>query len=195
MFAAKDELRQEMRSRRLALAPEEPARRGAQAATHVLDLPEVQAARRVALFAPVRNEIDTRPLHTALAARGVEVAYPRIVDGGPLAFAAVDAPDALAPGRFGIPEPAPDARAVAATDLDVLVVPGLAFDPMGERLGWGHGHYDRTLQRAPAALRVGYAYDFQIVPVVPAGADDERMDVVASESGARRVAPAQRRLR
>ncbi len=187
MHAAKDELRQKMRDLRFALAANEAERRSALAAPHVLALPEIVAARRVALFAPVRNEIDTRPLHAALVARAVAVCYPR-VDGAALSFATVDDLAALVPGRLGIPEPAPGARPVATSDIDVFVIPGLAFDLLGERLGWGRGHYDRTLAAARAALRVGYAYDFQIVALVPVGADDERMDVVVTCAGARRTA-------
>src|SRR5262249_37661523 len=151
---------------RFALAPDEVARRSALAAPHLLSLPEVESARRVALFAPVRNEIDTRPVHEALVERGVTVCYPRVA-GPTLSFGAAADLRPLVPGKPAIPEPAPDAPAVAAADLDVLVIPGLAFDLLGERLGWGGGHYDRTLAAAPAALRVGYAYDFQIAPVVP----------------------------
>ncbi len=192
MRAAKDELRQRMRDLRFSLDPAEAARRSARAAPHLLALPEVGAARCIALFAAVRNEIDPRPAHAALVARGVVTCYPRI-DGAILQFAAVADLGALVPGRLDIPEPPPGARPVAATDVDVFVIPGLAFDPLGERLGWGGGHYDRTLATAPAALRVGYAYDFQVVPVVPVGADDERMDVVVTCTGVRRIPS--RRLR
>ncbi len=195
MRAAKDELRLKMRQLRLALDPRDATRLGALAAPHVLDLPELAGARSVALYAPVRGEIDTRPLHDALAARGVSCVYPGIGPSLPLVFARA-APEDLVPDRLGIPSPPPHAPVVAAADIDVFVVPGLAFDLAGERLGWGRGHYDRTLAGAPRALRVGYAYDFQIVPAVPVHADDEHVDVVVTEAGARRTTkPHLRRLR
>src|SRR5258708_3768906 len=112
MRPAKDELRQRMRDLRIALAPDEARRRSALAAPHLLALPEMAAAGRVALFAPVRNEIDTRPVHAALAPVAL-VCYPR-VDGPTLSFAAVPDRDALVPGQLGIPEPPPDAAPVAA---------------------------------------------------------------------------------
>jgi 5-formyltetrahydrofolate cyclo-ligase len=185
--AAKDELRQRMRDLRYALTSDEVARRSALAAPHVLALPEVAAARRVALFAAVRKEIDTAPIHDALRARGVETLYPR-VEGGGLAFAGVAERAELLAGPLGIPAPPTAAPSAAATEIDVFVIPGLAFDELGERLGWGRGHYDRALASAPRALRVGYAYDFQVVPVVPVGADDARMDVVVTCRGSRRIA-------
>lgn len=196
MDAAKDELRQKMRDLRLGLSPEDVRRRGAHAAPYLLALPELAQVRRVALFAPVRNEIDTMPLHHALRQRGVVVLYPRIVATDTLSFAAVASLDDMRPGQLGIPEPAAAEPEIATTAIDVFVVPGLAFGPAGERLGWGRGHYDRTLAGAPLALRVGFAYDFQVVPVVPVGADDVCMDVVVSCAGAHRIAePHLRRAR
>jgi 5-formyltetrahydrofolate cyclo-ligase len=175
-----------MRAMRLDLSADEVARRSAVAAAHLLALPEVEAAGRVALFASVRNEIDTRPVDAALRARGATVLYPRVA-GATLAFAAVDSRASLVAGDLGIPEPPADAQPVPVEAIDVFVIPGLAFDTDGERLGWGRGHYDRTLAAAPAALRVGYAYDFQLVPIVPANADDERVDVVVTCRGACRT--------
>jgi 5-formyltetrahydrofolate cyclo-ligase len=193
MHAAKDELRQKMRRLRSSLDPREAQRLAALAAPHLVGLSDLVAVRRVALYAPVRGEIATRPLHDALAARGVVCAYPRMTDG-PLEF--VDAaPAELVPDRFGIPSPALGAAAVPPAEIDAFVVPGLAFDLDGERLGWGRGHYDRTLAGAPAALRIGFAYDFQIVPAVPIDADDEHVDILVTESGARRTKKPHRRLR
>jgi 5-formyltetrahydrofolate cyclo-ligase len=141
----------------------------------------------VALFGSVRGEIDTAPLHAALAAGGATLAYPRVVAGTRmLAFHAVADADALRPSRaLGVPEPPADAAAVALADIRVFIVPGLAFDASGARIGWGRGHYDHTLAAAPRALRVGYAFELQILQAVPAGAGDERMDVLCTEAGAR----------
>lgn len=194
MHAAKDELRQKMRRLRSSLDPREAETLAERAAPHLVGLPDLAAVRRIALYAPVRGEIATRPLHEALAARGIACAYPRIAASGPLEF--VDAtPATLVADRLGIPSPATDAPAVPLAEIDAFVVPGLAFDLDGERLGWGHGHYDRTLAGASAALRIGYAYDFQIVPAVPIDADDEHVDVLVTESGARRTQKPHRRLR
>jgi 5-formyltetrahydrofolate cyclo-ligase len=194
MHAAKDELRQKMRRLRSSLDPREAERLAALAAPHLVGLSDLASVRRVALYAPVRGEIATRPLHDALSGRGIACAYPRIAADGPLEF--VDAaPADLVADRLGIPSPAADATPVPLADIDVFVVPGLAFDLDGERLGWGHGHYDRTLAGAPAALRVGYAYGFQIVAAVPIDADDEHVDLVVTETGALRARKPHRRLR
>jgi 5-formyltetrahydrofolate cyclo-ligase len=199
MRAAKDDLRQRMRNLRLALDPREAAERSAQAARVFLglfpDLAELQTARCVALYAPVRGEIDTRPLDDQLSAQNVACVYPRLGKDPTLTFARAR-PDALVAGRLGIPAPPDLAETVRPTDVDVFVVPGLAFDLAGDRLGFGGGYYDRTLAGAPTALRVGFAFEFQIVPAVPVHADDEHVDIVVTEAGARHTTrPHLRRLR
>jgi 5-formyltetrahydrofolate cyclo-ligase len=186
MRTAKDELRQEMRKLRLALDPHVAAVRAGQALAHFLDLSEWRAARCVALYAPVRGEIDTRPLDDALTGRGLVCVYPRI-GGEPVLSFARAAPVALLVGRHGIPAPADELPEVALSDIDVIVVPGLAFDLSGARLGFGGGYYDRTLAAATRALRVGFAFEFQVVPAVPVHAGDEHVDIVVTEAGARRT--------
>ena len=97
----------------------------------------------------------------------------------------------LAPGRWSVPEPAAP-RWVAAEDVDLALVPGLAFDAAGGRLGHGGGYYDRLLARAEPriACRAGIAWACQIVDRVPTGPHDVRMDWVVTEKEIRRVAPA-----
>jgi 5-formyltetrahydrofolate cyclo-ligase len=186
MRAAKVELRRTMRERRVALPAADAARLAARAAVHLAALPALAAARVVALYAPVRGEIDTAPIAQALRARGLMLCYPRVVPAHRhLHFHAVADERALCPSPgLGIPEPPADLPRVAAHEIDLFVVPGLAFDRAGERLGWGRGYYDTTLAAAPEAFRVGYAYDFQLVPAVPVSADDERVDVLVTETGA-----------
>jgi 5-formyltetrahydrofolate cyclo-ligase len=181
-----------MREARDAVAPEEVTRASAAAAAHVLALDEVRAAGVVALYAPIAGskELETQAIHEGVAARGGRLAYP-VVRGreAPLDFHLCAETAELRPSRIGIPQPDPATPAVPLESIDVFVIPGLAFDEQGERLGWGRGHYDRTLARAPRALRVGYAFHLQVVPRVPAGADDERVDVVVTELGAKPTAP------
>lgn len=192
MRVAKNELRQRMRDLRAALSVDDIVQKSAAAAAHLLALPEVAAARVIALYAPIAgsHELDTRPIHDAVIARGARAVYPIVKKGDhPLEWSAVRDLTTLRRSKLGIPTPDPTAPRLALEEIDTFVVPGLAFDRLGERLGWGGGHYDRTLSRAPRAARVGYAYDFQLVPLVPVGADDQRVDVVVTERG---VSPAQK---
>ncbi len=184
---AKQDLRREMRERRTAV-PADLAACAAEAACAVaLALPVWSRVRVAALYRAVRNELDARPLERALAERGVTVVLPR-VGAGPgelLHFHRVDAEAALVPGSLGLIEPLADAPEVPVSAIDLFIVPGLAFDARGARLGWGRGHFDATLAAAAGALRVAYAYELQLVPAVPESSGDERVDVIVTESGAR----------
>ncbi len=128
-------------------------------------------ARSVSLFWPIedRHEVDLRPLDAALRARGVRVAYPGVdPETRAMTFRFVSDPDAMEEQSFGFREPSlrePEAR---TGELDVIVVPALAIDPRGHRIGYGAGYYDAALPRyTPPATTVAVAFDFQLVAEVP----------------------------
>ncbi len=135
---------------------------------------------RVAAFWPLGDEIDTRPLLHALHARGQMVLLPVTPPRGQaLVFRAWAPGAAMEAGRFGTRHPA----APATETPDALLVPLLAFDARGHRLGYGAGYYDRTLQALPRAPAVGLAYAAQQLPEVPAGPGDVPLAMVATEAG------------
>ncbi len=137
----------------------------------------------VALYAPKGSEVDTLAIDENLRARGTRVVYPRIVDDQRvLAFHEVW-PDKLVPARFGLNEPRADWRnQVGLVEIDAFVVPGLAFDRHGGRLGFGRGHYDATLAAAsPNALRVGLAFEAQLIDDVHREAHDVALHVIVTE--------------
>ncbi|MCA3425892.1 MAG: 5-formyltetrahydrofolate cyclo-ligase [Roseomonas sp.] len=132
----------------------------------------------IAGYWPMGDEMDPRPLMLALASRGHAIALPVTPPRGePLAFRAWALGAALRPGPMGTSEP------VAGEELrpDVLLVPLLAFDRAGRRLGYGGGYYDRTLAALPGAKAIGIAYAGQEMPEVPAGPQDMRLPLVATE--------------
>jgi 5-formyltetrahydrofolate cyclo-ligase len=186
---AKEELRRAARRTRDAISPAVAVAAAEAAARHLLALAPVAAARTVALYAAVRGELDPTPAGRRLAARGVRLVYPRVLGSERrLTFHDValgpGGPADLHPGAFGILEPQLTAPLVALDAIDLFVVPGLAFDPSGARLGWGLGFYDCTLAQAPAAPRIGYCYACQLLPHVPLGRDDIPMHQVVTEAGA-----------
>lgn len=180
--ARKAQLRARMAERRRALEPAE-ARRAAEAvAARVGGLRAFRQARTVAVYAALPDELPSRPLFEAVRAAGKRAALPRVA-GDRLEFAAVDAWEELVPGRYGVAEPRPDAVAEAPGEL--VIVPGVAFDRAGHRLGRGKGFYDRTFAPGgPAGVLVGVGYAFQVLDEVPHGPGDRRMDVVVTEAGA-----------
>lgn len=139
------------------------------------------ATRIVALYAEKGSEVATGSLDRWLRERGVRVVYPRVIgDSRKLVFCEV-ALDELMLARFGLREPIATAPVVAASDIDVFFVPGLAFDREGARVGWGRGHYDATLVDAPEALLVGLAFACQMVERIDRDPHDVLLDYVVTE--------------
>jgi 5-formyltetrahydrofolate cyclo-ligase len=141
------------------------------------------AAGVVAAYHPVRSEFDCMPLARRLAADGWILALPVIAGDAPLQFRQWRLGAPLQPGPFGIPEPVDGAPLVP----DVLLVPLLAFDRRCYRLGYGGGHYDRTLaalRGQGGAIAIGLAFDAQEVARVPVCPYDERLDWILTPSGA-----------
>lgn len=134
----------------------------------------------IAGYWPMGDEMDPRPVMLALASRGHRLALPITPRRGlPLTFRAWAPGQALRPGPMGTSEPAEG----AALTPDWLLVPLLAFDRTGRRLGYGGGYYDRTLAALPGAKAIGIAYAGQEMPEVPAGPQDVRLPLIATEAG------------
>ncbi len=135
-------------------------------------------------YLAIADEIDPQPTMTVLAQVGWRCALPVVMaNGQPLEFRAWQPGDALADGPLRTRHPA----AGAAVDPDVLLVPMLAFDKRGQRMGWGGGFYDRTIAglraRNPKVLAIGVAFSGQGVKAVPSGPHDAVLDAVATEAG------------
>jgi 5-formyltetrahydrofolate cyclo-ligase len=168
--------------RQLALAAREawdPAASGLALTRHVLSEHSPPPGAVVSGFWPIGQEIDIRPLLVALLERGHPIVLPVTPKrGNPLTFRLWRPGDVLQPERFGTFRPVGD-EAVP----DFLLVPLLAFDRRGHRLGYGAGFYDRTLAGLPGRYALGVAYAGQEVPQVPAGPSDMALDAVATDNG------------
>jgi len=140
--------------------------------------PEFVAAKVVALYSPVRNEVFTEDIFTAARRSGKTVTYPR-VRGPLLDFVEVAERNELVPGAYGILEPR-GSQVVPLAELELIVVPGVAFDLAGHRLGYGKGYYDRFLHERKGRL-AGLCFDFQLVERLPAEAHDVQMHMVVTE--------------
>ena len=147
-------------------------------------LGEFSAAARLLIYVSTGNEVDTHGLIRQLLAMGRQVCVPRF-ESATQSYVACQVHDFdgdLAAGKFGILEPRPEALRPAAFDqIGAVLVPGLAFDETGNRLGRGLGHFDRLLQQT-SGVKIALAFDFQVVDEVPAEAHDARMDFIVTET-------------
>lgn len=175
-----------MRSIRAAIPAAAAAARSAKVSERVLALPEVAAARRVALFWPLatRGEVDLRPVDSALRQRSAIPYYPfqREDADPPLGFAQLHDVGRIEEHGHGFLEPPPDEPAAIRGDVDVIVVPALAVSATGHRLGYGRGYYDRVLRLyRPPACAVVVAFDFQLLAELPFTENDVACDIVVTD--------------
>jgi 5-formyltetrahydrofolate cyclo-ligase len=184
----KRELRERMGERRRRVPPEQAQRSGQQAARLLRTAAEVAEASRVVLYAALVDEIPTQPCFEVLMASGKPCLFPRM-RGRELEFCRVESWEELLPGRYGVREPPPGAPASRLGVDDLVLVPGVAFDGHGNRLGRGGGSYDAAFPpgRASAPRLFGLAYAFQLVPYVPHDSRDRRVDAIVTEREIHRV--------
>ena len=180
----KAELRRRLLASRRALTPAELAAGARSIRDAVLDLPETQMAGTVAAYWSIGAEPDTHGLLFGLWKRGSYVLLPVLLPDGDLDWASYEGPDSLRPGPRGLLEPVEALRGVSAvSSADLVLVPALAVDRSGLRLGRGGGSYDRALARVGAQVpTIALLYDPELVPVVPAGPHDQRVRMVARPS-------------
>jgi len=176
-------LRAALRAERGRLPQQLAASLALKACARVLELPCWASARVVVAYAAAANEIDPAPLVAAALAAGKAVYFPRRVADG-LEFLRA-APDSLRPGSHGLLEPVDGEPLLGSAPGIVFIVPGLAFDERGARLGRGAGCFDRALPRFAGAARIGLAYEFQILPFLPEAPWDVRMDTVVTDARVR----------
>jgi len=181
----KRRLRRILSSLRRAVPPGDAARVASRIASLLVAEPVVRSARRVALYAALSDEVPSRPLFDALVALGTPCLFPRVLEKHALAFAVVADWSELRPGRYGVLEPPAQAAVTRPEEGDLVLVPGVAFDREGNRLGRGQGCYDRTFPASASRppLLIGVAYQIQLVEAVPHLETDRRMDAVVTELG------------
>src|ERR1051326_4575259 len=187
--ALKEATRQQALERRAALKLQVPDLSRTLARNFITHVP-IPAGAVVSAYFAIGDEADPAPLIELLRARGHRIVLPRVAGRGkPLDFHLYEAGAKLVPGGFGLSEPARDWPLL---DPDVLAVPLLAFDARGYRIGYGAGFYDRTLQRLRASKNIiaaSYCFSVQQFADVPHDENDQRLDWIVTETGARRVLP------
>ncbi len=161
-------------------------------AAQLLALPELGGVKVVLTYAALPAELDPSAAIEALRARGVRIAYPRIEAPGVLGMHEVAAESELVPGPLSIRQPAADTPRIGAAEIDAVIVPGVAFDEHGARLGYGGGYYDQLLPRLRSdCTRIGIVFDEQLLGEIPCEEHDQHVDVVVTPT--RVIRPARNR--
>jgi 5-formyltetrahydrofolate cyclo-ligase len=174
-------LRRRLLAARHRLSPEQRAGAGRAIRDAVLSLPQTQMAGTVAAYYSIAAEPDTHGLIYALWKRGSYVLLPVLRPDGDLDWASYEGPDSLRPGPRGLTEPAEPPRGPGAiASADLVLVPALAVDHSGLRLGRGGGSYDRALTRVGDQVpTVGLLYDQELLAKVPSWPHDQRVRLIA----------------
>ena len=179
----KASLRRSAKQSRARVSARERAAWSAAIMGRLVALDRWRAAGTVALYAPVAGEADVIPLVEKARASGKRVVFPRANTATrSLDFFEVCSASELRPGAYGVPEPpVVEAKRIPAGQIDLLVLPGLAFDLEGRRLGFGGGYYDRLLGSSPRPA-IGVAFEIQIHAALPGEDHDRGVDVVVTEA-------------
>jgi len=178
----KDGLRQEAFARRDALNKDWRRQASRTIAMRALALPELREVRPVGGYWPIRSEVDPRPILRGLVRRGQDVALSQILHPK-LSWRLWKPGDGLVKGGFKVREPGPDAPECFPA---ALLVPLACFDRRGGRVGYGKGHFDRSIADLSAlhpVLAIGLAYSVQEIEAAPVEAHDRRLDLIVTEAG------------
>lgn len=183
--ARKAAFRAEARARLRAMPSEARAAGEKRIGERVWTVPEVEAARSILLFASLPTEVSTDRIAEEARRRRIQVVYPRCLpETTALSLHAVDSPELLLPGFRGIREPAVDCPLITLPEIDIVFVPGLAWDNRGHRLGRGAGYYDRLFALpVQQPFRIGLFFEDQRMDNLPTDPWDGKVDLIVTEAG------------
>jgi 5-formyltetrahydrofolate cyclo-ligase len=181
-FKEKSFIRKEVLGRRDALSRELREAKDESIRQKLLALPEFAKAGTVLFYASFRSEVDTMQLLNHSLLNGKNTVLPKVdTSNSTLLLYTVRSLDELASGHFGVPEPRGDReRLVGPGDVDLIIVPGVAFDEFCNRLGYGKGYYDKLLSQKNCPA-VALAYEEQLVQHLPSEAHDIKMDKIITD--------------
>lgn len=172
----KKALRKIIREKKRAMTPEQIAAASFRLETMFLQTNQYALANTIYAYLPYNQEVRTEGIILRALADGKRVAVPKVY-GDEMRFILIDDLENLAPSNMGIPEPVADGP-VAKDPFALILMPGLAFDPQGHRIGYGGGFYDKFLAAEPQHPTIALCYDFQMLPQLETDAFDIPVDQV-----------------
>lgn len=187
---AKAQLRERMVALRHVLPAQAHTQRSQAACKHLIELECYCSARTVALYIAFNAELDTSPLLESISALGKQACLPRVTPHSKeMTLRGFIKENQLVRSSYGILEPEASSPEIDLGAVDLIVLPALAADESGYRIGYGKGHYDRLLARMPNTTRVCLLYDFQLIAEVPQEPHDERMHWVITDQRQVQIGP------
>ncbi len=181
--AVKTAIRKEMLAKRRSLDKENVKTDGAKIVSLITDMKEYEEADTVLLYSPVRNEADITKLFETGLSDGKNIAMPKVINDTQMEFYKLYSYEDMTEGYMGIPEPKDGLGIYIPKESErvLMIVPGVAFDKKGGRIGMGKGYYDRYLGRYPMIKTVGVCGEYQLIDNIPMEENDIFMEYVVTE--------------
>jgi len=181
MTDLKRQIRQDIRQQRDALSALEVSSRSRRIVRRVVAMEQFEATGCLGCYVSRQNEVDTHNLIGMAIDQGKIVGAPVSGEDGRMEHFSILSLSELLPGRFGILEPQ-STHPISELEFEMVVIPGIAYDRSGNRIGSGGGYYDRFLSGI-SAFKVGLGFDFQMLEALPSESHDVVLDAVVTESG------------
>lgn len=178
----KDSIRNSVGEKRSALSDVEVKQKSLLISDYLYSLEVFKLSNSIALYSPIQNEVGTESIFNKAIQAEKEVYFPR-VNGSSLDFHRIDKLEQLQIGKFGVLEPKAHLLKADIEKIDLFVIPALAFDKSGNRLGYGKGYYDRALANISESKKIGLSYDLQILDSVPIDKNDRKVGIIVTELG------------
>ena len=175
----KNQLRDDILEKRNSLPKEEVTSKSRNIEERLFNLDPYKKSRTVMLFVSFNNEVYTHDMIKKSFGKK-NVVIPKVMQQEIEPSVIIDFDSLIPAGKFGILEPI-EIMKIAYKNIDLVLVPGIAFDSGGHRIGYGFGYYDKFLKKVPKAVKVGLAFDFQIVDRIPAEEHDVPVDFIITE--------------
>lgn len=180
METEKNEIRRQFKDARDRMSSRQAAALSEVICGHIISSPAFVRAERVFAYCPLGNEVDVRGVVREAWRRGKRVAFPKVF-GNEMSFFEAGDFRKLHPGAFGVMEP--EETRLADWETGLMLVPGVAFDRRGNRMGFGKGYYDRYLAKHPGCICLGIAYELQVADRIPTEETDMPLQGLVTEKG------------
>ena len=176
----KNQLKESIIKKRKSLSKEEILQGSKKIQNNLFTLEQYKKSKTVMFFVSFNSEVHTHEMIKE-ALKSKTIIVPKVVNHEIEPSLIIDF-DNLIAGKFGILEPI-EATKIAYKNIDLVLVPGIAFDKDGHRIGYGFGYYDKFLKKVPKAIKIGLAFDFQVVDKIPRETHDFPVDMIVTEKG------------